>query len=89
MMLRTAVAAAALTLAGLAGPVALVAGPAQAVTAPASAVVGHACTHTSSGSCIRGGQFCPQASYGHSGYDAKGRRYVCKGDHTHPHWMKP
>jgi hypothetical protein len=89
MMLRTAIAAATLTLAGLAGPVALVAGPAQAVAAPASAVAGHACTHTSSGTCIRAGQFCPQASYGNSGWDAKGRRYVCKGDHTHPHWMKP
>ncbi|MXG89314.1 hypothetical protein [Nocardioides flavescens] len=89
MMLRTAVAAATLALAGLAGPVAFVAGPAQAVSAPASAVVGHPCTHTSSGSCIRGGQFCPQASYGKSGWDAKGRHYVCKGDHTHPHWMKP
>jgi hypothetical protein len=47
------------------------------------------CTRTSSGTCIRGGQFCPQASYGHSGWDARGRRYVCKGNHTHPHWMRP
>ncbi|HEY0643197.1 MAG TPA: hypothetical protein VGD39_07250, partial [Nocardioides sp.] len=47
------------------------------------------CTKTSSGSCIRGGQFCPQSSYGRSGYDAYGRRYVCKGDRNHPHWMKP
>lgn len=49
----------------------------------------HACTRTSSGTCIRGGEFCPQAKYGHSGWDARGRRYVCKGDHTHPHWMRP
>jgi hypothetical protein len=49
----------------------------------------HACTHTSSGSCIRGGQFCPQSKYRTSGWDAKGRRYVCKGSRTHPHWMKP
>ncbi|NYD43208.1 hypothetical protein [Nocardioides panaciterrulae] len=49
----------------------------------------HSCTQTSSGTCIRGGEFCPQASYGDSGWDARGRRYVCKGDHTHPHWMLP
>lgn len=46
----------------------------------------HACTRTSSGSCIRGGQFCPQASYGLTGYDASGNRYVCTGDRSHPHW---
>lgn len=46
------------------------------------------CTTTSSGKCIRGGQFCPKSKYGKSGYDAKGRRYVCKGDRSHPHWMK-
>ncbi|MGZ4498414.1 MAG: hypothetical protein ACXVWZ_13155, partial [Nocardioides sp.] len=70
----------------------LTAAPVQALAAPAPhAAVDrhHACTHTSSGSCIRGGEFCPQASYGHSGWDARGRRYVCKGDHTHPHWMLP
>jgi hypothetical protein len=49
----------------------------------------HACTTTASGSCIAGGQFCPQAKYGLSGWDASGRRYVCTGDSTHPHWMVP
>lgn len=49
----------------------------------------HPCTHTSSGTCIQGGEFCPQAKYGQSGWDAAGRRYVCEGDHTHPHWYKP
>jgi hypothetical protein len=49
----------------------------------------HPCTRTASGTCIAGGQFCPQAKYGKSGWDASGRRYVCKGDHTHPHWYKP
>lgn len=49
----------------------------------------HACTKTASGTCIAGGQFCPQAKYGQSGWDASGRRYVCEGDHTHPHWYKP
>jgi len=69
-------------------------------TAPAIAAPAHAsgsvdvaarysCTLTSSHTCIRGGQFCPQASYGRSGWDAAGRRYVCKGDRTHPHWMRP
>lgn len=49
----------------------------------------HACTRTASGTCIQGGQFCPQKKYGQSGWDANGRRYVCKGDRTHPHWYKP
>lgn len=51
-------------------------------------VASHACTRTSSGTCIRGGQFCPQAKYGKHGWDAQGRRYTCKGSHTHPHWEK-
>lgn len=46
----------------------------------------HSCTRTSTGSCIRGGEFCPQASYGHTGYDAGGRAWTCTGDRTHPHW---
>lgn len=46
----------------------------------------HACTRTSSGSCISGGQFCPQSSYGQVGYDAHGHRYVCTGSTSHPHW---
>ena len=54
-----------------------------------TAPVSHACTHTSSGSCIRGGEFCPQASYGMTGWDASNRHYVCKGDYTHPHWELP
>lgn len=49
----------------------------------------HECTTTSSGSCIAGGQFCPKAKYGQSGWDAQGRMYVCKGDSDHPHWMIP
>jgi predicted secreted protein len=49
----------------------------------------HACTHTASGSCIQGGEFCKQASYGLSGWDAAGRRYVCTGDQTHPRWRTP
>ena len=49
----------------------------------------HACTRTSSGSCIQGGEFCKQSAYDQSGYDADGTRYVCKGDSTHPHWEVP
>ena len=72
-----------------------------ALVSPASASVGHtagtatvtakkhACTRTSSGKCIKGGEFCPKAKLHKSGWDAKGRRYVCKGSRTHPHWMKP
>jgi hypothetical protein len=60
------------------------------VAAHAQADLGsRTCTHTSSGSCIRGGQFCPRSKYGKSGWDAHGRRYVCKGNRSHPHWMKP
>lgn len=44
------------------------------------------CTTTSSGTCIRGGEFCPQADYGMVGYDANGTPYTCTGDQTHPHW---
>lgn len=45
-----------------------------------------ACTTTSTGNCIQGGEFCPQADYGTTGYDANGTAYTCTGDQTHPHW---
>jgi hypothetical protein len=85
MKIRTLIATFALASAGL------VAAPSIAQAAPAGEAVAsvQSCTHTSSGSCIRGGQFCPRASYGRSGWDAQGRRYVCKGNRTHPHWMRP
>ncbi len=86
MRLRLAALGAALVLPLVAGP-ALVLAPAHAESPTSAVHVRATCTHTSSGSCIRGGQFCPQASYGHVGYDASHRRYVCKGDRTHPHWM--
>lgn len=80
MKFRALIVSLFLVGAGLVGP-----GVATSVAEPTRAV----CTHTSSGSCIRGGEFCPRSKYGKSGYDAKGRRYVCKGNRTHPHWMKP
>jgi beta-lactam-binding protein with PASTA domain len=46
----------------------------------------HSCTLTNSGTCIRGGEFCRQADYGTTGYDADGRAWVCTGSTTHPHW---
>jgi len=85
---RSALIGLSLALSG----VGLVAAPSTAAAASPDSVVvqrAHACTKTSSGSCIKGGQFCPQASYHHSGWDAQGRRYVCKGSKSHPHWMKP
>ena len=88
MRMKTAVAAVVLAVAGLGGP-ALATVDASAASHVHAQHDRHACTHTSSGSCIRGGQFCPQSSYGRSGWDAQGRRYVCKGDRTHPHWMVP
>ncbi|GAA4741272.1 hypothetical protein GCM10023350_27320 [Nocardioides endophyticus] len=87
MKLRILLATFGLLLAGL------VATPAVADVTPSDGVAAsaraHACTRTSSGTCIRGGQFCPQSKYGRSGWDANGRRYVCKGNRTHPHWMRP
>lgn len=47
------------------------------------------CTTTSSGSCIRGGETCPQASYGRPGRDDDGTEYLCTGDRTHPRWKVP
>ncbi len=58
------------------------------VATSSPALAKHACTRTSSGSCIRGGEFCKQSQYGHYGWDAKGRRYRCTGSHQHPHWEK-
>lgn len=51
----------------------------------------HSCTTTSSGNCIQGGQFCPQASEDETGYDANGRSYVCRDSNGdgHPHWEIP
>ena len=90
-MLRKFVTAAVMT-AAFTAPVTVAASGADAATvvsgAHAVSAGKHPCTHTSTGTCIRGGQFCPQASYGHAGWDAQGRRYVCKGDRVHPHWMK-
>jgi hypothetical protein len=92
MKLKSLAVAAALTLAGTTGIGASASVPAFAGHA-SHAVVSvdkhHKCTRTSTGHCIRGGEFCPQAKYGHSGWDAAGRRWVCRGNHTHPHWMHP
>lgn len=57
--------------------------------APRTVSATHSCTLTSTGKCIQGGEFCPQSSYGQSGWDASGTRYVCTGDSTHPHWELP
>lgn len=79
MKIRSSIAAFVLTTTALAGGgVALSAESAQAAS----------CTKTSSGTCIKGGQFCPKAKYKKAGFDAKGRKYICKGDKNHPHWMK-
>jgi hypothetical protein len=49
----------------------------------------HTCTKTSTGSCIKRGQFCPKAKKGHVGWDNKGRKNVCRGAGSHPHWRAP
>jgi hypothetical protein len=91
MYLRSILAAFALIATGFLAPATAVAAPAHSAGVAHSAFVAkkHACTRTSSGSCIRGGEFCPKAKKGKSGWDAKGRRYVCRGAGSHPHWRKP
>ncbi|MDQ1106484.1 hypothetical protein [Nocardioides zeae] len=84
MRFRTLIAAVLLVLTGL------VAAPAVGSAAPAApAAAAASCTKTSSGTCIKGGQFCPKKSYGKSGYDKNHKRWVCKGDRNHPKWTKP
>jgi hypothetical protein len=64
--------------------------PTSALAHPATvAVVAHHCTRTTSGTCIQGGEFRKQSEYGQKGYDANGRKYICKGSRVHPHWEKP
>lgn len=86
MRFRTLLATVTLVLAGLVASPALspALSPAAYAAAPAAS-----CTKTSSGTCIKGGQFCPKASYGKSGYDKNHKRWVCKGDRNHPRWTKP
>jgi hypothetical protein len=48
----------------------------------------HACTRTSSGACIKAGEFCPVADYGQAGYDGSGDRLLCTGSRSHPHWER-
>ncbi|MDN4162617.1 hypothetical protein [Nocardioides abyssi] len=90
MKLRTLLATsvvAAMTLVG--GPTAAARAPVHVADASSYVVAKKPCTKTSSGTCIKGGQFCPQKSYGKSGWDAKGVRWVCKGDKVRPHWLRP
>lgn len=49
------------------------------------------CTTTSSGSCIRGGEFCPTSDNGTTGTDGAGRTYVCedKTGSGRDHWETP
>lgn len=90
MRLKLLMAALAVALMGLVAPAGTAtAAPGAAAVDAVSIAHARPCTKTSSGKCIRGGQFCPKAKYGKSGWDAKGRRYVCKGNRSHPHWMRP
>lgn len=78
------------TTSASASPSASSSSSAMSPTAPPSSTsttaATHPCTRTSSGSCIKGGEFCPAADYGQTGYDAEGRAWVCEGDSSHPHW---
>jgi hypothetical protein len=90
IVFRTMLAALAMMAVGLVAPTAATASSADmAMTSHASISARHACTRTSSGTCIKGGQFCPKAKKGKSGWDAQGRRYVCRGAGSHPHWRVP
>jgi len=86
MRIRVALSASAIALSTAFAPAVAVATPSHAVAVEHHK---HKCTKTSTGHCIKGGEFCPKAKYHKSGWDAKGRRYVCKGSKTHPHWEKP
>jgi Protein of unknown function (DUF1524) len=70
-------------------PTPIVSSRAVALVPSRSSAPRRGCTTTSTGSCIRGGQFCPKAKYGEPGFDADGTRYICTGDTTHPHWQTP
>lgn len=59
--------------------------PARPAPVPTTSTAAQ-CTQTSTGSCIRGGEFCRQAQYGQQGTDAEGRTYTCTGSQKHPHW---
>lgn len=59
--------------------------PVRAAKAHSVRVPAHSCTLTSTGNCIRGGEFCPASATGHNGYDIDGRRYVCRNGH----WETP
>ncbi|MFT4262516.1 MAG: hypothetical protein QM572_03985 [Nocardioides sp.] len=73
--MKPLVASVAATLA-LSGLALLSPSPAHAALSTVS------CTKTSTGTCIRGGQFCPSKSKGKYGYSSTGRRYKC----TKGHW---
>jgi hypothetical protein len=76
---RSSIVAFVLTTSALSGAgIAITAESASAAT----------CTKTSTGKCIKGGQFCPKAKKNKVGVDAKGRRYVCKNSKGSLHWMK-
>lgn len=88
MKFRSLIVSLLLAGAGLVGPGAATS-YAEGAQQESPTLSSRVCTKTSSGKCIKGGQFCPKAKYGKSGWDAKGRRYVCKGNRSHPHWMRP
>lgn len=90
MRFRTLLVAVTLVLTGLVGaPTVASAAPADATSSSVTVQAARTCTKTSNNTCIKGGQFCPKASYGKSGYDINHRRWVCKGDRNHPKWTKP
>jgi Protein of unknown function (DUF1524) len=57
----------------------------RSASTPPSSGSGHSCTRTSTGKCIKSGEFCPTADRGKTGYDADGRRLICTGS-GEPHW---
>ena len=90
MYVRTILAALAVIVAGFAAPSAALAAPTNAADAARATVAAkHACTKKPNGACITRGQVCPRAKKGHVGWDNRGRKNICRGAGTHPHWRKP
>ena len=92
MHFRSILAACALIVAGLLIPSTATAAPvgirgfrSQPIAAK------HACTKTSSGKCIKGGQFCPKAKRGKFGWDAQGKKWKCKktSESKSSNWKTP
>lgn len=65
----------------------VVLGSALVVSAPVTAEAKVSCTKSSSGKCIKRGQFCAKAAKGKVGYDVSGRKIRCKPNGSRYRWL--